>query len=90
MHVKPDSIRSAGDRGAKVSYESNRLFHNFMEQVKNIFKNLPKPLKWRSFFEIDLPILMDASEKIFGILKYRNVSSNVERVKKEVESVVCC
>jgi hypothetical protein len=40
----------------------NMLFHKFMEQVENIFNNLPKPLKWQSFYENDLPILMDTSE----------------------------
>ena len=67
MHVKLDPFGNNRDRGAKVSYESNRLSHKFMGQVENIFKSLPKTLKWLSFYEIDLPILMDTSEEIFGI-----------------------
>ena len=35
-----------------------------MEQVENIFKKLPKSLKWRSFYENDLQILMDTSEEV--------------------------
>ncbi|MGD9158549.1 MAG: ParB/RepB/Spo0J family partition protein [Desulfobacteraceae bacterium] len=62
--AKLDSIRSSRDRGSKVSDESNLLFHKFMEQVENIFKKLPKSLKWRSFYENDLQILMDTSEEV--------------------------
>jgi hypothetical protein len=40
-----------------------------MEQVENIFKNLPKSMKWRSFYENDLQILMDTSEMRKGRLK---------------------
>ena len=60
--AKLDSVRSSRDRGSKVADESNMLFHKFMEQVENIFKNLPKSLKWRSFYENDLQILMDTYE----------------------------
>ncbi|NLD38396.1 MAG: ParB N-terminal domain-containing protein [Desulfatiglans sp.] len=42
----------------------NHLFHKFMRQVGNIFNNLPKPLKWRSFYENDLPVLLDTSEDV--------------------------
>ncbi|MBN1907219.1 MAG: hypothetical protein JW927_19220 [Deltaproteobacteria bacterium] len=35
-----------------------------MGQVENIFNNLPKPLKWRSFYENDLPVLLDTSEDV--------------------------
>ena len=59
---KLDSIRSSRDRGSKVADESNMLFHKFMEQVNKIFNNLPKSLKWRSFYENDLQILMDTYE----------------------------
>ena len=52
------------DRGSKVLDESNRLFHKFMEQVENIFKNLPNSLKLRLFYENDLQILMDTSEDV--------------------------
>ncbi|MBN1907401.1 MAG: ParB/RepB/Spo0J family partition protein, partial [Deltaproteobacteria bacterium] len=60
---KLDSIRSSMERGSKLS-DANMLFHKFMEQVENIFNNLPKPLKWRSFYENDLSVLLDTSEDV--------------------------
>ena len=45
---KLHSIWVSKDRGSLVSKESGALFNKFVKQVKSIFKNLPKPLKWRS------------------------------------------
>ena len=56
---KLDSIRVSKDRGSMVSKEADDLFHKFMEQVELIFKNLPKPLQWRSFLNNDLILLTD-------------------------------
>ena len=56
---KLDSIRVSKDRGSMVSKEADALFHKFMEQVETIFKNLPKPLQWRSFLNNDLILLTD-------------------------------
>ena len=57
--AKLDSIRVSKDRGSMVSKEADDLFHKFMEQVELIFKNLPKPLQWRSFLNNDLILLTD-------------------------------
>jgi len=35
-----------------------------MGSVEKIFKNLPKSLEWRSFYNNDLPLLMDFSEEV--------------------------
>ena len=59
-----DSVRSSQERGSEVSTQSKALFHKFMEQVEQIFKNLPKPLEWRSFYNNDLPLLMDFCEEV--------------------------
>ena len=59
-----DSIRRSKNRGSSISEESSDLSHKFMGQVENIFKKLPKSLKWRSFYENDLQILMDTSEEV--------------------------
>ncbi len=56
---KLDSIRVSKDRGSIVSKDLDDLFHKFMEQVETIFKNLPKPLMWRSFLNNDLILLTD-------------------------------
>ncbi|MBT4026273.1 ParB/RepB/Spo0J family partition protein, partial [Desulfobacula sp.] len=61
---KLDSIRVSKDRGSLVSKKGDDLFHKFMEQVESIFKNLPKPLKWRSFLMHDLILLTDIPSKV--------------------------
>ena len=71
-----DSVRSSQERGSEVSTQSKALFHKFMEQVGQIFKNLPKPLEWRSFYNNDLPLLMDFCEEVreVSILHHLNKS----------------
>ena len=32
--------------------------HKFVGRVDQLFKNLPKPLEWRSFYTHDLPLLL--------------------------------
>jgi ParB-like chromosome segregation protein Spo0J len=61
---KLDSVRSSQERGSEVSTQFKALFHKFMEQVEHIFKNLPKPLEWRSFYNNDLPLLIDFCEEV--------------------------
>jgi len=40
------------------------LFHKFMEQLENIFKNLPKPMEWLSFLNNALPVLIDFCQEV--------------------------
>ena len=61
---KLHSITNSTIRGSKVSKEAASLLRKFAQQVGKIFKNLPKPLEWRSFYRHDLPILMDISEEV--------------------------
>jgi len=44
--------------GAKQIFQGICLFHKFMEQVENIFKNPPKPLKWLSFYGNDPSLIV--------------------------------
>jgi ParB-like chromosome segregation protein Spo0J len=62
--LKLDSIRVSKDRGSLVSKEGDDLFHKYVEQIESIFKNLPKPLKWRSFLMHDLILLTDIPSKV--------------------------
>lgn len=58
-----DSVRRSQVRGSEVSGHSKALSRKFAGQVEKIFKNLPKPLEWRSFYRHDLPLLMDFCEE---------------------------
>ena len=61
---KLNSIVTSKIRGSKVSKEAESLLRKFAQQVEKIFKNLPKPLEWRSFYRHELPILMDICEEV--------------------------
>jgi len=61
---KLDSVRSSRERGSEVSNLSKALLRKFAQQVEKIFKNLPKPLEWRSFYRHGLPLLMDICKEV--------------------------
>ena len=50
---KMDTLRRAGERNYTGRDITRQTSHKFMGRVENIFKNLPNPLKWRSFHEND-------------------------------------
>ena len=62
-----DSVRRSQVRGSEVSGHSKGLSRKFAGQVEKIFKNLPKPLEWRSFYRHDLPLLMDICKEVQDI-----------------------
>ena len=61
---KLHSIKSSKIRGSKVSSEGEALLHKFMQQVEKIFKTLPKPSKWHSFYNNELPLVIDFSKEV--------------------------
>jgi len=61
---KLDSVRSSQTRGTEVSRQSELLLSKFTQQVDKIFKNLPKPLEWRTFYLNDLPLLLSTCKEV--------------------------
>ena len=61
---KMDTLRRNEERNYTSGDITKHTSHKFMGRVENIFKNLPKSLKWRSFYGNDLQILMDTSEEV--------------------------
>jgi len=55
------------NRKSKISVSFKQLSHKFMGQVEKIFKNLPKSLEWRSFYNNDIPLITDICEEIHQI-----------------------
>jgi hypothetical protein len=62
--AKLDSIRRSKDRGSLVSKAEKDLSYKYVGQVESIFKNLPKPLIWRSFLTNDLVLLTDIPQSV--------------------------
>ena len=56
---KLHSIANSKDRGSQVSREGELLLDTFVQQVEKVFKKLPKPLEWHSFYNNDLNLLVD-------------------------------
>jgi hypothetical protein len=67
---KLDSARRSKDRGyentcplvpymAGGSDQATMTSHKFMGRVEQMFRNLPNPLEWRSFYNNGLPLLID-------------------------------
>ena len=61
---KLDSVRRSKELGYEVATQARLTSHKFVGSVEKIFKNLPKPLQWRSFFNHDLPLLIDFCEEV--------------------------
>ena len=61
---KLDSMRRSKERGFNVTNDIKQTSRKFAGRVAKIFKNLPKPLEWRSFYRHDLPILIDFCEEV--------------------------
>ena len=59
-----DSARRSMVRGSSPGQAKKQLSHKFMGQLEFIFKNLPKPLEWRSFLNNDLSLLLDIHPRV--------------------------
>jgi len=61
---KLHSIAISKKRGSNVPKNGISLYNKFVKQVEEIFKKLPKPLEWISFYVNDLPLITDICEEI--------------------------
>jgi hypothetical protein len=59
-----DSVRRSKELGYEVATQARLTSHKFVGSVEKIFKNLPKPLEWRSFLNNDLPLLVDICKEV--------------------------
>jgi len=84
---KLHSITNSKIRGSKVSKEAASLLRKFAQQVEKIFKNLPKPLEWRSFYRHDLPILMDISEEVQKVSIQKGLNRSQIRALETLKEV---
>ncbi len=81
------SARSSKIRGSRVSKKADRLLHKFMQQVEQIFTRLPKPVEWRSFYNNDLPILMDICKEVREISIQDGLNRSQTRALETLKAV---
>ena len=84
---KLDSLRASKKRGSRVSSPSKQLFHSSVEQLEEIFKSLPKPLEWRSFYNHHLPILLDINEEVRKVSNQNRLTRAQIRALKKLKDV---
>ena len=83
---KLHSIENSKSRGSEVSKKSELLLNKFVQQVSIIFKNLPKPLEWRSFFNHDLPLLIDFCEEVRDVSIRQRLNRSQTRALEKLRS----
>jgi hypothetical protein len=84
---KLDSIRRSKERGSLVSKAEKDLSHKFMGQVESIFKNLPKPLIWRSFLTNNLVLLTDIPQSVQKASVKHDLNKSQTRALATLEQV---
>ena len=75
------------ERGFNPNNELKHTTHKFMRHVEKVFKNLPKPLKWRSFYENDLPLVTDFCEDIQEVSIQHQLNRSQTRALKRLKDV---
>ena len=83
---KLHSIENSKYRGSQVSNKSKLLLNKFIQQVDQIFKNLPNPLEWRSFYNNDLPLLIDFCEEVREISIRQRLNRSQTRALEKLKS----
>lgn len=80
---KLDYVERAIRRGESVGPEAESFHHKFVVVVTQIFNDLPKPLKWKSFFTHYLPNLLRISPEVAQIvIRWRLNHSLIESLQK--------
>ena len=81
---KLHSITNSKDRGSKVSKENEALLNKFVQQVEKIFKNLPKSLEWRSFFNHDLNLIVETGQEVRDVAIRHKLSKSQARALQKL------
>ena len=61
---KLDSVRRSEEGGYEVSKQAKLTSNKFIGSVEEIFKYLPNPMKWLSFYLNDLPLLLSTCKEV--------------------------
>jgi len=82
-----DSVRRSQQGGYEVTDTARGTSHKFVGRVQQIFKNMPNPLEWRSFYTHDLPLLLDICKDVQVVLIQHNLNKSQTRALAKLNSV---
>jgi ParB/RepB/Spo0J family partition protein len=82
-----DSVRRSEQRGYEISDQTKMTSHKFVGRVQQIFKNLPKPLEWRSFYTHDLPLLLSTCKEVQDASIQHNLNKSQIKSLAKLNSV---
>ena len=80
-----DFVRRSKQRGYEISDQAAMTSHKFVGRVEQMFRNLPKPLEWRSFYNHDLPLLMDFCEEVREISIRQRLNKSQTRALEKLK-----
>ena len=63
------------------------LSNKSVRQLQKIFKNLPKPLEWRSFYIHDLNLLVDTPPEVKAVSVKQRLGKSQTRALGKLNSV---
>jgi ParB/RepB/Spo0J family partition protein len=78
---KLNSLVNNQHKQSSISESRLQQVHKFMNPMKQIFKNLPKRLEWKSFYVNDLPIIVEICEDI------RQISLENQLNKSQIKAI---
>lgn len=80
-------MRRNKERRYNSSKELIHTSHKFVRRIEKVFKNLPKPLEWQSFYVHDLTVLMDICEEVREEAIRRGLSRHQIRALQKLREV---
>jgi len=83
---KIDSAGRSRERGFTPATEAKQTSHKFVGRVEKIFNNLPKSVEWRSFFNHDLPVLIDFCEEVREVSIQHRLNRSQTRALEKLKS----
>ncbi len=69
-------------------YHFKLTSNKFIGSVQEIFKNLPKPVKWLSFYLNDLPLLVDICKEVQDISIQHNLNKSQTRALAKLNFII--
>jgi len=83
---KIDSAKRGTERGFISKDVTKETSNKFVRRIEKIFKSLPNPLDWQSFFKHDLPLLMDFCQEIRDLSDQHHLNKSQTRALAKLKA----